>query len=143
MRGRVREVIDWAPQATTWRAASPFRRGWSGGQLSDEGQEMMCIQRHLALLALVSLVRCSQTTEITGTGRGVEQEVPPPCDIPGLSQEQYRTCVAHTFCQVFTLKKITTGERKPDDPRNDADYKQCVRDRSFDPGSGFYWMVRP
>jgi hypothetical protein len=93
-----------------------------------------------ALLALVSLVACSPTAEMADE---IPQYVPPPCDVPGLSQDQYRTCIEHLFCNNFVMRKITLGLRKVDDPRVDEEYRQCLKTGDWDPGPGWLWVVRP
>jgi hypothetical protein len=105
-------------------------------------KKLIVWMRVMALFAAVlfALAGCASTADAP---KGTFQYVPPPCGVPGLSQEQYRMCVAHMFCDTFARKKITLGERMPSDPRTDEEYRQCVKDRSFDPGAGWYWEVKP
>jgi hypothetical protein len=51
--------------------------------------------------------------------------------------------MAHEFCNNFAMGKITLGERMPGDPRVDEEYRQCVKDRKWEPGPGFQWVVKP
>jgi hypothetical protein len=71
------------------------------------------------------------------------QYLPPPCDVPGLTQDQYRTCVDHLFCEDAAMHKVRTGERNPSDPRVDEEYRQCLKKGDWHPGSGWYWVVKP
>jgi hypothetical protein len=86
--------------------------------------------RHLTLLALGSLTGCSAITETAGAPHGIVQELPEPCDIRKLSQEQYRTCVEHTLCKIFSQHKTNQSER-------DEYYEQCVWRGGFNLGDGF------
>jgi hypothetical protein len=101
---------------------------------------MMVKELRLWLAVLVPLAGCASTAD---AGQGVLQYVPPPCDVPGLSQEQYRTCVGHMWCESLAMGKITLGERKWNDPRVDEEYKQCLRKGDWDPGPGWYWVIKP
>ena len=80
----------------------------------------------------------------TDTPKETLQWLPPPCDIPGLSQKQYRTCVEHLFCDSEALRELRIGKQMPSDPRLDEAYKQCLTDQRYRIWSdAIHWAIKP
>jgi hypothetical protein len=57
------------------------------------------VNRFLAAAA-VALVCTAPISGLCGTPTPQFQYIPRPCDIPGLSQEQYDTCFEHELCDL-------------------------------------------
>jgi hypothetical protein len=65
------------------------------------------------------------------------QFLAPPCDIPGLTQEQYSTCMEHTLCYSMTLHITSALEKK-------WAYNGCLAKHEyyFEP-SNWHWIIEP
>lgn len=96
------------------------------------------------LLTLIAIGGCSAATQSTeAVPEGMDKQyLAPPCDIPGLTQDQYRVCVLHNLCEAISTIPIRDGERMPNDPRTNEEYEQCVKTEEFDL-QYVYWVLKP
>jgi hypothetical protein len=72
------------------------------------------------------------------------QYLAPPCDIPGLSQDQYSLCMEHLVCETFATEGIRAGKQGVQDPQVKWAYAGCLASHKYRfPTSDFYWVIEP